>query len=344
MACFLLPKSSCMELENIMNSFWWNKTNGKRGMHWCDWKSLSAIKEKGGMGFRDLNFFNIALLAKQGWRLLHNPNSLLARTLKAKYYKKSNFLKSKLGNLPSFTWKSLWATKGLLLKGLGWRIGDGQNVFIWDDKWVPGNEMFSCQNSTQNSSLVKVADLIDTSTRKWNEELVLNTFTERDAERILCIPLEYSVRSGHRVLSHVGQTQIQNNVKQFYKRLWSLELPSKIKITVWRSMRNYLPNFSNLHYRKIMGSVNCRRCQAETETREHLFRNCPVTKETWERLEVKKLLSSPNGLKVFLNTTFWVCVGDLCAHYGKFGHLETNSFMRAKCDQGPKLKILLQII
>ncbi|KAA3467389.1 reverse transcriptase [Gossypium australe] len=122
MSCFLLPKSFCSELENIMSSFWWNKSNGKRGMHWCTWKALSVSKEAGGMGFRDLKFFNISLLAKQGWRLLRNPNSLLVRTLKAKYYKDSDFLKSELGNLPSFTWKSLWAEKGLLLKGLGWRI------------------------------------------------------------------------------------------------------------------------------------------------------------------------------------------------------------------------------
>ncbi|KAA3472510.1 reverse transcriptase [Gossypium australe] len=56
MTCFLLPKSLCLEMENIMNSFWWNKTNGKRGMHWCDWKTLSSNKEEGGLGFRDLNF------------------------------------------------------------------------------------------------------------------------------------------------------------------------------------------------------------------------------------------------------------------------------------------------
>lgn len=71
------------------------------------------------MGFSNLNFFNIALLAKKGWHLLHNPNSLLAHTLKAKYFKKSNFLNSRLGNLPSLTWQSIWSSKGLILNGMG---------------------------------------------------------------------------------------------------------------------------------------------------------------------------------------------------------------------------------
>ncbi|KAH1090134.1 hypothetical protein J1N35_017391 [Gossypium stocksii] len=33
MACFLLPKALCSELENIMGSFLWRKKYGKRGMH-----------------------------------------------------------------------------------------------------------------------------------------------------------------------------------------------------------------------------------------------------------------------------------------------------------------------
>ncbi|KAK5785053.1 hypothetical protein PVK06_039598 [Gossypium arboreum] len=189
MACFLLPKSLCMELENIMGAFWWRKNQGKQGMHWCDWKSLCALKEDGGMGFHNLNHFNITLLAKQGWRLLRNPNSLLARTLKAKYFKESDFLNSRLGKLPSFTWQSIWTAKGLLLKRLGWKIGNGKHVSIWEDAWILGNEDFRIQHTSVNMSLLKVANLIEANDRKWKSELICNTFSEQEAEQILCIPL-----------------------------------------------------------------------------------------------------------------------------------------------------------
>ena len=64
-------------------------------------------KEKGGMGFRDLKLFNIALLAKQGWRLQTNSSSLFYRVYKAKYFLRCDFLEATLGSQPSFSWRSI---------------------------------------------------------------------------------------------------------------------------------------------------------------------------------------------------------------------------------------------
>lgn len=47
---------------------------------------MCVPKKLGGMGFRDLFSFNMAMLSKQTWRLLNNPDSLCAQVLRAKYY------------------------------------------------------------------------------------------------------------------------------------------------------------------------------------------------------------------------------------------------------------------
>jgi hypothetical protein len=55
---------------------------------------MGLAKQKVGLGYRDLESFNMALLAKQGWRVMLNPDSLFAKILKSKYFSKEFFITS----------------------------------------------------------------------------------------------------------------------------------------------------------------------------------------------------------------------------------------------------------
>jgi hypothetical protein len=104
MGAFLIPTSLCEERERMMNSFYWgSKKNGRRGINWMRWEKLTLHKSLGGLGFRSMEAFNLSMLGKQGWKLMHDSNSLLTRTLKAKYFPRRDFLEAPLGHNPSYT-------------------------------------------------------------------------------------------------------------------------------------------------------------------------------------------------------------------------------------------------
>lgn len=70
----------------MVTNFWWGQQREEKRIHWKAWLKMCDPKSKGGLGFRDLESFNMALLAKQGWRVLNSPDSLLAKILKSKYF------------------------------------------------------------------------------------------------------------------------------------------------------------------------------------------------------------------------------------------------------------------
>jgi hypothetical protein len=76
MGVYKLPLGLCDDLTKIIRDFWWGSEKDKRKMHWVAWDIMLKPKIKGGMGFKDMRIFNQALLARQAWRLLQNPDSV----------------------------------------------------------------------------------------------------------------------------------------------------------------------------------------------------------------------------------------------------------------------------
>jgi hypothetical protein len=150
---------------------------------------MTKPKHMGGLGFRDIELFNLALLARQAWRILQEPSSLSARILKAVYFPEEDFLEAELGPSPSRVWRAIVDGKEVLKQGLIRRIGTGEDTYIWNMNWLPRDGLLRPVRCASNEPPTRVCELIDPTSVSWDIQALQSHFIPMDLELILSIPL-----------------------------------------------------------------------------------------------------------------------------------------------------------
>lgn len=97
-----IPDGICKVMASIINFFW---RDGRQ--NWISWKNMKARKLEGGMGIRNLSYFNQNLLAKQTPEIVHRPSAIHAQIFKARYFHHSLMLCADTGSALSPIRRSL---------------------------------------------------------------------------------------------------------------------------------------------------------------------------------------------------------------------------------------------
>ncbi|KAG2304961.1 hypothetical protein Bca52824_033612 [Brassica carinata] len=207
MSCFKLPKTTCNNLTSAMASFWWSSSEAKEKIHWLSWDKLCIPKHLGGMGFKDIETFNQALLAKQAWRILHNPSSIL----------------------------------NLLVKGLRQMVGNGNSIPVWSSPWLADVKDLLKPNS-YHWDMVRLHELF----YPQDIAIITKIKPVISSEDFFCWNHTrsgaYSVRSGYWFAEKEAKKEAYvegsllpslNGIKDF---IWSLKTAPKIRIFLWKAI------------------------------------------------------------------------------------------------------------
>ncbi|CAN1845695.1 Uncharacterized mitochondrial protein AtMg00310 [Linum perenne] len=269
-------------------------------MHWVSWEKLCLPKEVGGLGFKDLEAFNHALLAKQTWRLLQNPDLLLAKIYEAKYYPDSSLMQAGKGSNPSWGWRGILKGREIIKKGYRWQVGNGIHINPFWDHWIPTFPPSAPVLSMKEAIMdipSSVAGFI--SNGGWDQGKLRSIFREDSVNQILAIPIpmrlvadkiiwqyaasgEYTVQSGYEVakeiMADLPQFDPVNVIdSKVWRDIWKIEIQPKFQIFLWRILQRALPVRSELCYRGLEIPTFCPVCWEEEETIDHLFFDCILT-------------------------------------------------------------------
>ncbi|GAU36575.1 hypothetical protein TSUD_362450 [Trifolium subterraneum] len=267
MSMFILPTSLIDDIEKMINAFWWrsgtinNNNNNNKGIHWLAWERLACPKARGGLGFRNFEAFNKAMVAKQ----------------------------APLGYNPSFAWRSMWHARQILSLGCRWRIGSGENIRVMHEPWLRG-KVNKWVSSPQPAGVYQlfVRDLLHENYKAWNIAKVRNMFSGDVAERILETPLVhsvredkvvweeerngcYSVKSGYKLAMRYIIGSDKYHVAGNWNGIWKAQAAHKARHLLWRLCRGCLPTRYRLLERRVECNLNCPVCDEEIEDEIHIF-------------------------------------------------------------------------
>ncbi|VVA15284.1 PREDICTED: reverse mRNAase [Prunus dulcis] len=239
----------------------------------------------GGLGFRDLNTFNLALLGKQAWRLIHEPNSYWAKLIKARYFPNCDFINAVAGHRPSWGWIILLEGREVIKENIRHQVFNGHNTKIWQDRWLlpPHQGYVVPLNTVPLNASQLVSEILDGQTRTWNTQALAQYVSQDTIKLISEVPIGnlhredrivwpwnksglYSVKSGYNLqvvsASYIGGYNRSSHVieRGVWKDIWASPTLPKVKFFLWRMMVRALPTKLNLYRRRIISSPFCPIC------------------------------------------------------------------------------------
>lgn len=300
MSYFALPISLCKRIQSAVTRFWWDNNESQRKMAWVSWDSMAKPKAIGGLGVRDFQTFNVALLAKISWRLLHNPDCLLSRVLMGKYSPDANILLATEASAMSQGWRSILMDRDLLVQNLGWLVGNGQSISVWNDPWLNSR----CQERPTGPPVesfkdLTVSELMVPESCEWDIRKIQLCAPDFE-DKIVCIKPsqtgapdkliwlgtksgDYSTRSGYYFAvdrEETRETFPTENTFTWKKSVWGLDCAPKIKMFSWNLLKGAIPVGERLLERHVPIDACCKRC-GESKSIAHLFFQCQFARDVW---------------------------------------------------------------
>lgn len=221
---FKVPETICDKLDAITwNDVWWGHDPRARKLHLINWNDVCKPKSEGGVGLKRFKLMNQAMLGKQFWRIAHNPQSLLAKTLKGKYFPRGSIHDCSPKPHNSWIWRNIIKTENVKLKEGKWWIGRGTDISITHKDWFPQlTNSPDCHNF--ETTLRIVADLINQSTSTWKLDLIRSSYVHHMCKEVLSYPISKTGSFNDKLLGSIHPLESSKSTRHTpcYKETFKL--------------------------------------------------------------------------------------------------------------------------
>ncbi|PKU87175.1 Putative ribonuclease H protein [Dendrobium catenatum] len=279
----LIPKRILHKIEKAARNFIWDKPGGLHELHYISWEKMCRPWKEGGLSIKSVSDITGPLRAKFAWNFLKEEDSLLYKSLKARYGPKF-WMKSNTA-YKSVTWKILADGAQSLISITRWKIAAEDNINILDDAWILDRSLQQWPTfvSTGISEIPKLKEFI--SGGCWNIDMLNTHFGLELVKTITQIEIDSSLPkdsielnnkfSGKSIMARTTAYK-SNDICSVDYGIWlkKLKLNPIIECFWWRLLNEAIPTNEFLMNRRLLGHNLCHRGCEEHEDTNHIMVHC----------------------------------------------------------------------
>ncbi|MFS7905001.1 putative RNA-directed DNA polymerase [Helianthus anomalus] len=192
---FILPKRIIRELEDGMRCFLWSQGNKIKGKAKVRWKKVCLPRCEGGLGIRQIDDMNNALMVSHIWSLLIHRESLWVKWIHPYRIRDKSFWVIPIKNNITWSWRKILQLRSNVRDYIWTKVGDGADTNVWFDKWH--EDIMSSWQSSGNANYNLMCCSLCTS--------------DLDSHDHLFFECDYAAQVWNGVKGLAGMTLIQNN-------------------------------------------------------------------------------------------------------------------------------------
>ena len=292
-----------------MRRFFWrgSRPEETRAVPLVACETICRSIEEGGLGVRQLQHTNTALLAKWVHRILHPSGHLTSIVLRDEY---EGALDWQIWQTPrrgdSAFMTSLRPIFSLMQPFFRPRLGAGETFRFWSDDWLGHGRFSQIFPRLYALSL----DLDESVSRAWQDAWTLALREAMSDQRVADFlrlqeliadrrPSEGNdvwIWSEQRFFARAVYSCLREQAEaedpaliRLWRRAWKSRLPLKIRVFVWLLLRRRLMTRA---YRQCMApesTTECALCAGAVEDCKHLFVTCPFASSVWLSARVAQI-------------------------------------------------------
>ncbi|CAK8570156.1 unnamed protein product [Lathyrus sativus] len=266
------PKLVLQEIINIQRAFLWKGEEQKRRINWVAWTDICKSKADGGLGIKDCEAFNIALLSKWAWKFCSNSSDMGASILTFRYGDIKRILLEPSRFSTYFPKASIWwrdmkeivdkfgEEESWFGKRVSYKVGNDMLIDFWHYLWLGSQPLKLMFPSLYESALNKSASVFSSGfwidgLWHWNDSFDTDSLPTLAVQELQELRLILSGTQPHQQGrdSFIWWRHPQGfSVKNAYLRLFSLKgersamnpSTSSLLIKIWNASIPSSINFS----------------------------------------------------------------------------------------------------